>query len=305
MNSTSDKPLLAAIDLGSNSFRLEIVRLDNGYIQRIKYLKETVRLGGNLDENLNLTPESIDRALRCLSSFSEHLKGFDASRVRAVATQTLRDANNRDLFLKLAKKTLGFNVEVISGVEEARLIYQGVSRFLPPSDEKRLVIDIGGRSTEFILGLGLMSQHTVSLGVGSVACSLKHFATGEFTHKAFTCAQDSAISILEALGANFNRNLWDVAYGASGTVGAIAEVLAQYARPVDTVTKGSLYWLRDELLRARYADKLRIHGLKEDRRPVIGGGLAVLIAIFDFLNIETLNVAKGALRHGLLFDIRT
>ncbi len=305
INSCSDKTLLAAIDLGSNSFRLEIARLNKGNIQSIEYLKETVRLGGDLDENLNLTPESIDRALNCLSRFSECLKGFDASQVCAVATQTLREANNRDAFLKLAKKVLGFNVEVISGVEEARLIYQGVSRFLPQSNERRLVIDIGGRSTEFILGQGFISQHTASLHVGSVAWSLKHFATGEFTEMAFKSAKISAITIVETLGANFNRNLWDVAYGASGTVEAVAEVLAQYGRTVDTVTKEGLYWLRDELLRARYAEKLYLDGLKEDRKPVIGGGLSILIAIFESLNIETLNVAKGALRHGLLFDKRT
>lgn len=305
INSPLDKTLLAAIDLGSNSFRLEIGRLDSGHIQRVEYLKESVRLGGDLDENLNLTPESIDRALHCLARFSERLQGFDASQVCAVATQTLREANNRDVFLKLAKTTLGFDVEVISGTEEARLIYKGVSRFLPQSNERRLVIDIGGRSTEFILGQDFVSQHTASLHVGSVAWSLKHFAAGEFSEKAFTRAEISAVSIFETLGSNFNRKQWDVAYGASGTVGAVADVLAQYGRPVDTVTKEGLYWLRDELLRARYADKLRLNGLKEDRKPVIGGGLSILIAIFNFLNIETLNVSKGALRHGLLYDMLT
>src|SRR3990167_3180326 len=149
-----DKALLAAVDLGSNSFRLEIGRLDSGHIQRVEYLKEAVRQGGDLDEDHNLTPEAIERGVRCLARFGESLQGFDASHVRAVATQTLREANNRDAFLKLAKKALGFDVEVISGVEEARLIYQGVNRFLPQSNEKRLVIDIGGRSTEFILGHG-------------------------------------------------------------------------------------------------------------------------------------------------------
>ncbi|OGV75939.1 MAG: exopolyphosphatase [Methylotenera sp. RIFCSPLOWO2_02_FULL_45_14] len=298
-----DKALLAAVDLGSNSFRLEIGRLDSGHIQRVEYLKEAVRQGGDLDEDHNLTPEAIERGVRCLARFGESLQGFDASHVRAVATQTLREANNRDAFLKLAKKALGFDVEVISGVEEARLIYQGVNRFLPQSNEKRLVIDIGGRSTEFILGHGFEAQHTASLHVGSVAWSLKHFATGEFTEKAFSRAELAAESIFETLGSNFNHNQWDVAYGASGTVGAVADVLVQYGRPVDMVTKQDLYWLREELLRARYADKLRLDSLKEDRKPVIGGGLSILIAVFEFLKIETLHVAKGALRHGLLYDM--
>lgn len=298
-----DKALLAAIDLGSNSFRLEIGRLDSGHIQRIEYLKEPVRQGGDLDEDRNLTPESMERGIRCLARFGERLQGFEASHVRAVATQTLREANNRDVFIKLAKKALGFDVEVISGVEEARLIYQGVSRFLPQSNDRRLVIDIGGRSTELILGQGFTSHHTTSLHVGSVAWSLKHFGTGELTENAFARAEIAAESIFDTLGVNFNNKHWDVAYGASGTVGAIADVLVQYGRPVDTITKEGLHWLRDELLRARHTDKLRLLGLKEDRKAVIAGGLSIVLGVFDFLNIETLNVAKGALRHGLLYDM--
>lgn len=298
-----DKALLAAIDIGSNSFRLEIGRLDSGHIQRVEYLKEAVRQGGDLDEDHNLRPDAIERGIRCLARFGERLQGFEASHVRAVATQTLREAHNRDVFIKLAKKALGFDVEVISGVEEARLIYQGVSRFLPQSNDKRLVIDIGGRSTEFILGQGFESHHTASLHVGSVAWSLKHFAAGDFTEKAFSRAEIAAVSIFETLGVNFSNKQWDVAYGASGTVGAVADILVQYGRPVDTVTKEGLHWLRDELLRTRYADKLRLLGLKEDRKPVIAGGLSILLALFDFLNIESLNVAKGALRHGLLYDM--
>ena len=302
-NPPADKALLAAIDLGSNSFRLEIGRLDSGHIERVEYIKEAVRQGGDLDEERNLTTDAIERGIRCLSRFGERLQGFDASHVRAVATQTLREANNRDQFLKLAKKALGFEVEVISGVEEARLIYQGVSRFLPQSDEKRLVIDIGGRSTEFILGHGFESTQTASLHVGSVAWALKHFTNGEFTEKAFTRAEISAESIFETLGNHFSNKHWDIAYGASGTVGAVADVLAQYGKPADSVSKESLYWLKEELLKARYVDKLRLNGLKEDRKPVIAGGLSVLIAVFEFLNIDTLNVAKGALRHGLLYDM--
>ncbi len=302
-NIPADKTLLAAVDLGSNSFRLEIGQLDSGHIQRVEYLKESVRQGGDLDEDRNLTQEAIERGLRCLARFGECLQGFEPSHVRAVATQTLREANNRDVFLKLAKKALGFDVEVISGVEEARLIYQGVSRFLPQSNERRLVLDIGGRSTEFILGQGFTSHHTASLHVGSVAWSLKHFGRGEFTENAFTRAEIAAESIFDTLGVNYSNKHWDIAYGASGTVGAIADVLMQYGRPVDTVTKEGLHWLREELLRARSVDKLRLLGLKEERKAVIAGGLSIMLGLFDFLNIETLNVAKGALRHGLLYDM--
>ncbi|MEQ1487028.1 MAG: Ppx/GppA phosphatase family protein [Methylotenera sp.] len=302
-NMPVDKSLLAAIDLGSNSFRLEIGRLDSGHIERVEYLKEAVRQGGDLDEDHNLSGDAIERGLRCLARFGERLQGFDVSHVRAVATQTLREANNRDVFIKLAKKTLGFDVEVISGAEEARLIYQGVSRFLPQSNEKRLVIDIGGRSTEFILGQGFTSHHTASLHVGSVAWSQKHFGTGELTEKAFTRAEIAAESIFDTLGHQYSNKYWDIAYGASGTVGAIADVLVQYGRPVNTITKEGLLWLREELLRAKHTDKLRLLGLKEDRKPVIAGGLAIMMGVFDALNIETLHVASGALRHGLLYDM--
>lgn len=298
-----DKTLLAAIDLGSNSFRLEIGRLDGGHIERVEYLKEAVRQGGGLDENRNLTPESIERGVRCLARFGERLKGFDAKHVRAVATQTLREANNREVFIKLAKKALGFDVEVISGVEEARLIYQGVSRFLPQSDERRLVIDIGGRSTEFILGQAFEAQHTASLHVGSVAWSIKHFPNGDFTEKAFTRAEIAAESIFETLGESFNHGAWDIAYGASGTVGAVADVLVQYDKPANVIIKEDLHWLREELLRVKHVDKLRLFGLKEDRKPVIAGGLSILIAIFDYFKMESLHVASGALRHGLLYDM--
>jgi exopolyphosphatase/guanosine-5'-triphosphate,3'-diphosphate pyrophosphatase len=167
------------------------------------------------------------------------------------------------------------------------------------------VIDIGGRSTEFVLGQGFTSHHTASLHVGSVAWSIKHFGNGEFTEKAFDRAEISAESIFETLGENFNHKQWDIAYGASGTMGAVADVLAQYGRPVDTITKEGLHWLREELLRTKTVDKLKLLGLREDRKPVIAGGLSILIAVFDFLKIDTLNVAKGALRHGLLYDMLT
>ena len=302
-NMPIDKTLLAAIDLGSNSFRLEIGRLDSGHIERVEYLKEAVRQGGGLDEDHNLSSDAIERGLRCLARFSERLQGFDAAHVRAVATQTLREANNRDVFTKLAKKALGFDVEIISGVEEARLIYQGVSRFLPQSNEKRLVIDIGGRSTEFILGQGFTSHHTASLHVGSVAWSQKHFSAGELTEKAFTRAEIAAESVFDMLSHQYSNKHWDIAYGASGTVGAIGDVLVQYGRPIGAITKEDLLWLREELLRAKYADKIRLLGLKEDRKPVIAGGLAIMLGVFDALNIQTLHVANGALRHGLLYDM--
>lgn len=298
-----DQTLLAAVDIGSNSFRLEIGRLDHGQIVRVEYLKEAVRQGADLDEERNLSQESIDRGIKCLARFGERLQGFTATQVRAVATQTLREANNSELFIKQARKALGFEVEIISGVEEARLIYQGVSRFLSQSNERRIVIDIGGRSTEFIIGQGFEVLQTASLHVGSVAWSLKHFGDQTFNETAFIRAEIAAESFFETLGSRFNQKHWDIAYGASGTAGAIADILFEYGRPADTITREGLLWLREELLKAKSTDKLRLNGLKEDRKSVIAGGLAVMLAVFDFLAIDTLHVAKGALRHGLLYDM--
>ncbi len=304
-NIISPETLLAAVDLGSNSFRLEIGRYENGQIQRVDYLKETVRQGGDLDEERNLRPEAIDRGLKCLARFGETLKGLPKHHVRAVATQTLREARNRDVFLKLAKKALGYEVEVISGVEEARLIYQGVSRLLPQSDEKRLVIDVGGRSTEFIIGQHLNAETTDSLRVGSVTWSLKYFADGSLSEKNFQRAEIAAESFLDAVADIYQHQYWDVAYGASGTVGAIADILSNAGFEENKITRTGLAWLRAQLIKAKTFDKLDLVGLKEDRKSVIAGGLSILIGIFDLLKLDTLVVAKGALRHGLLYDMIT
>ena len=173
--------LLAAIDLGSNSFRLEICRFNNGLFQRYEYLKEAVRQGSGLDQDRNLSLTSMEKGWECLARFAEKLSGFDRSQVRAVATQTLREAKNAKLFLDKAHQILGFPIEVVSGREEARLIYQGVAHLLPPSDERRLVVDIGGRSTEFIIGQHKIALQLESYRLGSVASSMKYFANGEFT----------------------------------------------------------------------------------------------------------------------------
>ena len=295
--------LLAAIDLGSNSFRLEIGRLDHGQSQRVEYLKETVRQGNGLDEARNLTAEAMERGWSCLARFAERLTGFTRRQVRAVATQTLREARNRDVFLARAHQILGFPIDVIAGREEARLIYQGVAHLLPQSDEKRLVVDIGGRSTELILGQQFDSRTMESYRVGSVAWSMKYFPDGQFTAAAFERAEIAAQAVLDEALATFAPGSWDVAYGSSGTIGAVGDVLSASGRDAGTVTREGLDWLHAQLLQARSADRLRLPGLKDDRRPVIGGGLSVLRAIFTLLGIGSLQPAQGALRHGVLYDL--
>ncbi|MBC5766626.1 exopolyphosphatase [Ramlibacter albus] len=295
--------LLAAVDLGSNSFRLEIGRHEHGQVGRVEYLKETVRQGNGLDEARNLTREAMERGWACLARFAERLAGFKRSQVRAVATQTLREARNRDEFLAQAHKVLGFPIDVISGREEARLIYQGVAHLLPQSDDRRLVVDIGGRSTELILGQQFDAKVMESYRVGSVAWSMRYFPQGEFTDTAFERALIAAQAVLdEALGA-YTPDRWDVAYGSSGTIGAVADILAAGGFAGGTITREGLDWLQQRLLAAKTADRVRLDGLKDDRRPVIGGGLTVLRAVFDLLQVAEMTPAQGALRHGVLYDL--
>lgn len=294
---------LAAVDLGSNSFRLEIGRIEHGQFYRSEYLKETVRQGNGLDDNRNLTDQAMQRGWDCLARFGERLAGFDESEVRAVATQTLREARNRDAFLATGMQNLGFPIDVISGREEARLIYQGVAQALPRVPERRLVIDIGGRSTEIILGTGREPRQMESYRVGSIAWSMRYFADNQFTKRAFQMAEIAAKAVLDEALILYSPDQWDVAYGSAGTINAVVDVLVAAGWPAGTVTREGLDWLQDKLLVAQSIDKLRLAGMRDDRKPIIGGGLSVLRALFELLGIERLEQASGGLRHGLLQDM--
>lgn len=294
---------IAAVDLGSNSFRLEIGRIDHGEFRRTEYIKETVRQGGGLDEDRNLTQEAMQAGWDCLARFGERLAGFKPEDVRAVATQTLREARNRDVFLQRANTILGFPIDVISGREEARLIYQGVSHMLTSNTERRLVIDIGGRSTELILGEGRQPKIMESFRVGSIAWSKRYFADGIFSKKAFEMAEIAAKAVLdEALDA-YRPDLWDVTYGSAGTVGAVGDVLVAAGWPSGSISQEGLDWILERLVAAQSMDRLRINGMREDRKAIIGGGVSVIRAVFSLLNIKTMHLASGGLRHGLICDI--
>lgn len=294
---------LAAVDLGSNSFRLEIGQVDHGEFRRTEYLKETVRQGGGLDEDRNLTPQAMQAGWDCLARFGERLAGFKPSEVRAVATQTLREARNREAFLARANQMLGFPIDVISGREEARLIYQGVAHMLPTSEERRLVIDIGGRSTELILGNGLRPQVMESFRVGSIAWSKRYFADNLFTRKSFEMAEIAATAVLDEAFDAYRPDLWDTAYGSAGTVGAIGDVLVAAGWPAGSISQEGLDWLLEKLLAARSVDNLRLGGMREDRKAIIGGGVSVMRAVFKLLGIHTMEKAAGGLRHGLICDL--
>jgi exopolyphosphatase/guanosine-5'-triphosphate,3'-diphosphate pyrophosphatase len=293
---------LAAVDMGSNSFRLEVGQLAGGRYRRIDYLKETVRLGGGLDAAGFLSEEATGRGLDCLARFARRLDGFLPTQVRAVATQTLREARNRDAFLLRAQTVLGHSIEIISGREEARLIFAGVAR-LQPSTVSRLVVDIGGRSTEMIVGRGTRPRQAESFQVGSVSLSMKYFPDGRFSERAFREAQIAAGAELEEALAPFAPRHWKEALGSSGTVGAVSSVLAASGVSDGRITPASLRWLMERCLEAGSTERLDLPGLKSERRAVIAGGLSILYTLATHFGIAELKPARGALRQGVIFDL--
>jgi len=294
---------LAAVDMGSNSFRLEIGQLQHGRYRRIDYLKETVRLGGGLDAEGMLTEAAVQRGLDCLRRFAARLAGFTSRQVRAVATQTLREARNRNAFLLRAQEALGYPIEVISGREEARLIYAGVSH-LQPTDASRLVIDIGGRSTEMILGQGRMPVLAESFQVGSVSLSMRFFGDGRLSEQAFRAAQIAAGAELEEALQPFAPQRWQEALGSSGTVGAVSQLLAANNVTDGRITPAGLRWCIAGCIQAGHTGKLLWPALRADRRAVLPGGLAILYTLATHFGIESLMPARGALRQGVIIDLR-
>ncbi len=295
--------LLAAIDLGSNSFRLEIARHENGQVVRTEYLKETVRLGAGLDESSKLSTTAMRRGWECLARFAERLHGFEPNQVRVVATQTLREARNRAEFVAGAEARLGHPIDVISGHEEARLIYSGVSHHLPQADEQRLVFDIGGRSTELIVGVGSEPRRFESYPVGSVELSLRFFGDGRLTARSLEAARIAAEAVLEGAPALLSGQPWQAVYGASGTVGAVSDILRAEQWSDGAITPQLLDRLHDRLASAGHVDRVALAGLKDDRRAVIGGGLSILRALCSVLHIDRIEPARGALRHGVLYEM--
>ncbi|THU03977.1 Ppx/GppA family phosphatase [Lampropedia puyangensis] len=299
-----DGERLAAVDLGSNSFRLEISIMHNGHLQRVEYLKETVRQGGGLDADSHLSEEAMERGWQCLARFGERLRDFRPAQVSALATQTLREARNRQTFIDKGQQLLGHPIEVISGQEEARLIYQGVTYLLPLNvQEQRLVIDIGGRSTEIIAGTGQMSLEAVSLPFGSVSWSQRFFGEGKLTAKTFTKAEVAANAIIEEHLGRFDPYPRNHVYGASGTMGAVAQVLSQLGGEKQVITREGVERLKAMLIEAQHVDNLNFEGLREDRKPVIGGGITILLSLMHMFQIERMHISEGALRQGALLDL--
>ncbi len=293
---------LAAIDMGSNSFRLEIGQLPQSRYRRIDYLKDTVRLGAGLDAHGMLTEEAAERGLNCLRRFAARLAGFEPAQVRAVATQTLREARNRNAFLLRAQEALGYPIEVISGREEARLIYAGVAH-MQPGTEPRLVIDVGGRSTELILGQGRTPTMAESFRVGCVSLSMRYFEDGRITRDGFRAAQVAAGAEFEEGLQSFAPDHWGQALGSSGTAGAVSQLLQASGVTDGRITPAGLRWCIARCLDAGHIDSIDLPGLKPERRAVLPGGLAILYTLSAHFDIRALWPAKGALRQGVIIDL--
>ena len=295
--------MLAVVDMGSNSFRLEIGRVEGGQVYRLDTQRETLRIGAGIDARGLLTAPARRAALACLARFAERLSGFEPSAVRAVATNAFRVARNAQAFLVQAQRTLGFPIDVISGHEEARLIYLGVAHVLPPAVLPRLVVDIGGGSTEFIVGHNLEPLALESLKIGCVGMSQRFFANGALTRGAFDEAETAARAEIEALGGAFDAGRWHSAHASSGTALALAEILVQNGLSAAGITPEGLARLRERMIAAGHVRRLRLEALKPERAPVLAGGFAIMSAALEQLSVPRIDPVGGALRLGALYDL--
>jgi len=294
---------LAAVDLGSNSFHLEIGRVVDKQIYPLDAVREVVRLGGGLTADKRIDRATQAAAFEALAKFAERLRGFPRPAVRAVGTNALRVAKNAPQFLREARQALGFPIEVISGREEARLIYLGVAHALPASAERRLVVDVGGGSTELIIGTAMEPQLTESLYMGCLSYSLRFFAEGRIDKARMKAAELAARQELGGLVRAYRATGWDEAVGSSGTARALETILRENGFAAEGIEREGLDQLRNLLIKSERADPGRIAGLRANRAPVLPGGVAIMKAVLDELGIETMKVSDGALRHGVLYDL--
>ena len=298
-----DLPLVATIDLGSNSFHMVLARVDRGEVRILERLGEKVQLASGLDEHDNLSEEAMQRGLDCLRRFAQLINGLPAAAVRIVATSTLRVARNRALFMRQVKDILGHRVDVISGREEARLIYLGVAHTLADDQGKRLVVDIGGGSTEFIIGERFESQLRESLHMGCVSFARQCFADGRITERSYAHAYTAARLELMPVEQGMRRLGWQEVVGASGTIRSIGQCLQGAGLTNGEVTREGLDWLKRKIIKAGQLDKLTLDGLKPERRSIIPSGLAILQAVFDALDLQQMVYSEGALREGVLYEM--
>ena len=293
---------LAAVDLGSNSFHLQIARVVDGVLYPLDNLKETVRLGAGVTADKDIDAETAARAITTLKLFAERLRGMPKDNVRVVGTNALRIAKNAHTFIRDAENALGFPIEVIAGREEARLIYLGVARSLPPTNHDRLVVDIGGGSTEFVIGHKLKPKLVDSLYMGCVSYSARYFPNGDINRRSFKDAQYAARREIEQIRSAFLKEGWREAYGSSGTAKSLASIILDNGLGQNGITRVGLEWLRDRAIKAGNFRDLGL-GIKPDRIPVMAGGLAIMMTIFEELELQSMVPVDTALRDGVLHDM--
>ena len=295
--------VLAAVDLGSNRFHLVVARYTHGQLVIIDRLREMVRLASGVEENGRIDKEAAARALACLQRFGQRLRDMRADSVRVVGTNALRVAHRKQAFLERAREALGHPIEIISGMEEARLIYSGVAHTMPSEPGRRLVADIGGGSTELIIGEGLTPLELESLQMGCVSLSERFFRDGKISAKRVGAARMAARLELEPVQAAFRRRGWDRSAGSSGTVRAIGEALRELDPQAHAITPAGLERTIAYLIEAGHVRELKLAALTEDRRPVFPGGITILAEIVAGLGIKEMRIAEGAMREGLLYDM--
>jgi exopolyphosphatase/guanosine-5'-triphosphate,3'-diphosphate pyrophosphatase len=298
-----DFPMVAAIDLGSNSFHMVLAKVDHGEIRILERLGEKVQLAAGLNEQGELSEESMQRGLDCLRRFAQLTNGLPDGAVRIVGTNALREARNRSLFMRQVRQIIGHKVDVISGREEARLIYLGVAHTQADDAGKRLVVDIGGGSTEFVVGERFESILRESLQMGCVSFTRNYFADGKISAsryaQAYTASRLELMNIEQAI----QRTGWQEAVGASGTIRTIGQCIQLAGRGEGNLTLQGLLGVKRKLIKAGHIDKIDIPGLKADRRPILPAGLAILEAVFDALGVQSMSHSDGALREGVLYDL--
>ncbi len=302
-HSVQSQQVLAAVDLGSNSFHMVMARLINGQLQIIDQRGEKVQLAAGLDPVTGIAEDAQERALACLERFGQHLRGLDPHLVTILGTNTLRAARNSYSFRLKAKKVLGFPIEVISGIEEARLVYLGVAHTLADDDGKRLVIDIGGGSTEFIIGERFAPLQMESLSLGCVTYSDRFFKDGELSEWNFSQAIAAARREVYSIKTTYKRTGWQNVVGSSGTMRATERVLVNYGLAEQGINLKALHALKKMIMQSKHISKLELQGIKDQRLLVFPAGLAILIALFEVLDIDHITYSDGALREGALYDL--
>jgi len=302
-SSAKNFPLIAAIDLGSNSFHMIMARADHGEIRVVERLGEKVQLAAGIDEQRLLSEDAMQRGLDCLRRFAQLTQGLPQGAVRVVGTNALREARNRAEFIRRAEAILGHPVEVISGREEARLIYLGVSHSIAHLNGKRLVVDIGGGSTEFIIGQCFEPLLRESLQMGCVSYTQRYFRDGRITQARYAQAYTAARLELMSIEQGLQRMGWEASLGASGTIRAVGLAIKGAGLGNGEVNSEGLVWLKRRLLKLGEVEKIDFDGVKPDRRPIFPAGLAILEAVFDALGLQRMEHSEGALREGVLNEL--